>query len=156
MKRYVSKFPEAKQVGILYHYTSLQGLLNIIRTNHLRASTPNNKFVISFTRDKNFHKSNNRYIGSMQVSIIIDGNKLSNKYKITPYQDLATKADVITNKLKWDKESEETVVGEKGITNIKNYILGVRIHPEFIPDDSDILLNTCIELLNKEKIKILK
>ena len=81
---------EAKQVGILYHYTSLENLIKITKTNMLR---PFEYDGISFTRDKHFHKVN-RSADSDSVEkecrIVLDGNKLSHRYKIRPYNYFGT------------------------------------------------------------------
>ena len=53
MKSFKQHIIEAKQVGILYHYTSLYGLLRILQDNKIHRG----KFsYVSLTRDKFFHK----------------------------------------------------------------------------------------------------
>lgn len=42
---------EAKQVGTLYHATTLKGLINILQTDTIKSSLETG---ISFTRNKNF------------------------------------------------------------------------------------------------------
>ena len=78
---------EAKQVGILYHWTTLRSLTNILENdemisrelkclrNHTEDTTEWGNYI-SFSRNKtlNYHKKS--------VLIIFDGNKLSNKYKL--------------------------------------------------------------------------
>jgi len=80
---------EAKQVGILYHYTSKAGLKSILDSNQLNASKEhylgNDLYYISFTRNKNFHKKGANWNVKTDYRITIDGNKLSNQYKIHPF-----------------------------------------------------------------------
>ena len=80
---------ESKQVGTLYHYTSADGLKGILQSNSINASEEeylgNDLYFVSFTRNKNFHKKGSAFDVSMDYRIALDGNKLSNKYKITPF-----------------------------------------------------------------------
>jgi hypothetical protein len=78
---------EGKNVGELYHFTDVGNIENII--NHgLKFHKDNselekykNKFYISTTRS-----SNPEFIeyGNFDAKIILDGDKISNKYKIKP------------------------------------------------------------------------
>ena len=88
---------EAKQVGTLYHVCTLDAYLKWIEPEDmLQASGKyynwvygNNDFV-SFTRDKYFvvgTKSVQK--SSVLVQLVIDGDKLSEHYKIGPYNDFA-------------------------------------------------------------------
>ena len=79
---------EAKQAGILYHYTMLDRLKNIIISNTLEASTPEDTGsthkdysgpAISFTRTK--YKPQSIVTNESDAALVIDGNKLSNNYK---------------------------------------------------------------------------
>jgi hypothetical protein len=105
---------EAKQVGILYHFTDIEGLLGILKTNELWASETNADHV-SLTRDKQ-----GWHVGTLDNAfrISLDGNKISNKYKIRPYSwwgnDRGTR----------NTESEEAVLTDK-ITNIRDYIIDI-------------------------------
>lgn len=82
IKEEISKIlNESKQVGILYHYTSPENIEDILK-NGIRFSSPqkeiSNKYFISTTRKKQNWKH--------QTLIILDGNKISEKYKIIPIQ----------------------------------------------------------------------
>lgn len=108
---------ESKQVGLLYHFTRTGELIGILKDNMLKASdmwvTNNDSRPInSFTRNKNGWD-----VGGFptDVRITIDGDKLSNKYKIQPY-DMRF----------GDDEMEERVY--KNISNIKDYILNITIN----------------------------
>ena len=80
---------EGKQVGIVYHYTTLDSLRQILHMNTLKsAGYLDNKDAISVTRDKNFHKRIFATGVPTEIRITLDGNKLSHNYKIRPYHDL--------------------------------------------------------------------
>ena len=105
---------EAKQVGILYHFTDIEGLLGILKTNELWASETNADHV-SLTRDKQ-----GWHVGTLDNAfrISLDGNKISNKYKIRPYSWWGNDRGAR------DTESEEAVLTDK-ITNIRDYIIDI-------------------------------
>ena len=134
---------EAKQVGILYHYTTLRSLKNIIKSNRLLKNAPDmsaadyydsdldpdaNTSVISFTRDnpKNPQFTIAQYA---EAALVIDGNKLSNNYKIRPIQQQGIGED----------EMEERIY--KDINNLNKYLIKIIL---FEP-------NPEIESLLKEK-----
>ena len=128
---------EAKQVGILYHYTRLDRLKNIIISNTLEASTPEDTGLthkdylgpaISFTRTK--YKPQSIVTNESDAALVIDGNKLSNNYKLIPFQDSEIP----------DDEMEERIYN-KDITNLNKYIIKVILYES----DSEI------EALLKEK-----
>ena len=82
---------EAKQVGLLYHVTSMEGFHNIVKDNFKFKSQINsgirgkeNKASISFSR-----KPKGDFMPTLgrMVRFTIDGDKLSHKYKIQPYAD---------------------------------------------------------------------
>jgi len=117
------KLFEAKQVGLLYHWTSLRSLINILENdemisrqlkclrNHTEDTTAWGDYI-SFSRNKklNYHKKS--------VLIIFDGNKLSNKYKFEHH--------LFMEDPQFKEEAEERIKISK-ITNIKKYILGIQI-----------------------------
>jgi hypothetical protein len=74
---------EAKQVGDLYHFTPLSNLKNILAT---RLLYPNDESQISVTRRPNM---STKEFQDMETSpilrITLDGDKISNKYKIRPF-----------------------------------------------------------------------
>jgi hypothetical protein len=141
---------EGKQVGILYHYTSADGLKGILSSNRIKASEEiymgQNLYYISFTRNKNFHKKGSKFGVKTEYRITLDGDKLSNKYKITPHA-YKPGYDYTENwEYDWLEDEPENVVRdffaatgeydeqeerisfkgpEGGIDNIKNYILAV-------------------------------
>lgn len=88
-------YNESKQVGDLYHVCSLDAYLNyIVPTNTLSASGKYNNWLyggtdyVSFTRDKRFIVDSTRLFDSNVIlQLVIDGDMLSNKYSIRPYND---------------------------------------------------------------------
>jgi hypothetical protein len=128
---------EGKQTGVLYHNTNIENAKSILKTNNLRISnkdlnslidyrtfrddnviiSPFGPFLkdktkikpyISFTRNKMYKRTNDN------VQFILDGNKLSQNYKINPYSQFGGReAD----------EMEERVY--RDITNLDKYIIKI-------------------------------
>jgi len=113
---------ESKQVGIVYHYTWLERLINILNTDELIGRNKR----ISVTRNKHFHKQYRLTVPS-QCCFVLDGNKLSERYKIEPYNyysDFHTNAEPYVHK-KYHDEQEEVILTDK-IKNLHNYILKIK------------------------------
>jgi hypothetical protein len=116
---------EGKQVGNLYHFTNKVNLDKIISSDRMMGSfmyeLENGKelYGVSTTRNKNlFYDKNN-------IRITLDGDKLSNKYKIQP-RDYWNRQYNIPNEPQTVDEDEEVILTPKGyIENIKNYILNI-------------------------------
>ena len=138
---------EAKQVGIIYHYTTFKSGLKVLELNQLKsdhtAESTNAKpvFGISFTRDKRFNNANravdftNSSFGrTPQLRFTIDGNKLSNKFKVQPYSQGGR-----FDKGKKDFESEERVTSDKLFTiPLSNYLISIDLLFEYKkPKDGD-------------------
>lgn len=118
MIKLVSILKEAKQVGVLYHYTYLKNLISILKTNTLKLSS--NHETISFTRDKLAYKN----IASIySCRLVIDGDKLSENYKLKPIQYSYTKKD--------EMETE----GYKDIKNIIRYIIRIDFFEKPLGDE---------------------
>lgn len=159
---------EAKQVGNLYHVTTLEAVATHIAPKDtlkgsgryknwlLKGSTD----VVSFTRDKDFVVSTrvNRQ-AFVLFDFCVDGDKLSENHKIVPYNDLAY--DQNTGKVDpyplspKSLEHEEVVQGS--IHPFSNYVKDVRFcvsiygleEIEFIDKD----LQSCKDYLTKFNIK---
>ena len=141
---------EGKQVGTLYHYTSADGLKGILQSNSIRASKEyylgNDIYFVSFTRNKNFHKKGSAFDVKMDYRITLDGDKLSNKYKIKPFAYIpgwnykdnweyewlddepeSVVRDFLQGTGDYDEQEERISFKKPGgsITNIKDYILKV-------------------------------
>jgi len=134
---------ESKQVGILYHNTSVDRAKKILETNKFEAflndsniltdfryQTPGKDFLITpfgpIVTDRYKHKKyvsftrNKFYIRTFDnVQFIIDGNKLSENYKIVPYSQFGGREH---------DESEERVY--KDINNLSKYLLKIIIPQE--------------------------
>jgi hypothetical protein len=137
---------EGKQVGTLYHFATLNGLLMILESNSFKAYNnlrriknkgkgSSNDFV-SFTRDKNFLKVGRLINNKLDVRIVIDGNKLSDNYVVSPFNFYSyyKSSDKRINP-KYD-ETEERVRWE--VDNARKYILSIDlIDLSEIDTDSD-------------------
>jgi hypothetical protein len=106
MIKLINLLNEGKQVGILYHYTENWLLQQIIESNTLLAP-------VSFTRSKD--KETVFWIGA-ECSLVIDGDKLSNNYKIKPYQSYDEEGNYFD-------EMEERV--DKNIIDLNKYLIKV-------------------------------
>ena len=139
-----------KQVGTLYHYTSADGLKGILKSNSIKASKEyylgNDLHFISFTRNKNFHKKGSSFDVKIDYRIALDGDKLSNKYKIKPFAYIPGWNYEDNWEYEWLEDEPESVVRDffnatgdydeqeeriyfkdpnGSIPNIKDYILKV-------------------------------
>ena len=135
---------EAKQVGILYHYTKVNKIYSILEDNLLKT---NNAGYISFTRSKNPQQF--PIAKNADGVIIIDGNKLSNNYKIVPHYDIEFAQELEYCDNYCLEEMEERVY--KDIINIKNYILGINIFQKNIQRGMDFHVEKNIKYLQKVK-----
>ena len=126
---------EAKQVGILYHGTnSMNRFFEILNSDTLKTHydvtshyhkdySGNPRASISLTRAK---QTANEY----PIYFELDGNKLSNNYKIIPFRDqFALDGDENEGEYEYTKlnnnEFEERIY--KNITNLHKYIIKVVI-----------------------------
>jgi hypothetical protein len=118
---------EGKQVGTLYHFTSLKNLLSIIQNNTLIASNTTD-FIdkkiklqcISLTRTPN--KKQFSIASESGCVLVLDGDKLSNNYKITPYHD---PNQYYFSDEEYD-EMEERIC--KDILNLNKYIIKIILY----------------------------
>lgn len=130
----LKEITEGKQVGTLYHYTFTWNLYEIIKTNIL---TPEllqgqNKGWISFTRSKD--KNQFEISQDANCVIVVDGDKLSNKYKIKPFQDFGW-IEMEKEKNIYADEMEERVLGP--INDLNKYIIKIIIYITSYNDQSD-------------------
>jgi hypothetical protein len=130
---------ESKQVGTIYHYTTFEAGLKILQSNQLKSSdaadSTNAKpvFAISFTRDKRFH--DNHVVGfeessfgnTPQLRLTLDGNKLSNRFKVQPYSQGG-----VFDKGKKSFEAEERIISDKPFTiPLSDYLISVDVLVEY-------------------------
>lgn len=135
MERYKSLFHEAKQVGVLYHFTKPAWLYQILLDNTLYGTFnfKTKQKTISFTRQFD--------LGLAFARIAVDGNKLSEKYKIEPYHD-----PNIGIRSNGKKEFEEMIRADQ-IKNFSNYIIQIDISKrQFLTTD----ISTTEDLLKRE------
>jgi len=135
---------EAKQAGILYHYTLHSYLIDVIQDNLLLARSTTakdnlNKSIkaISLTRDSKF-ESKPRKIMGLESRIVLDGDKLSTKYKISPYSEPEYRNPE-------SSESEERIIftndSSEGISNLDKYVISYDINVdkgEYVEDVIDL------------------
>jgi len=110
IKNYYQYITEGRQRGPLYHVLSIDSLKHVINNN---AITGHHYRKISTTRNKML----NSYIGSRPSAFFkleIDGNKLSNDYKIKPF--------VYKSQTRVRLEEQEEQVQTNNIKDAFNYI----------------------------------
>jgi len=131
------KIFESKQVGLLYHWTSFAGTYMILKENYLRTANRTirddvktinraDEYGVSFTRDKKFHKDYSKFY-PMESCIIIDGDKLSNNYKLFPYNDFYDGPYKPAYKSAKESDEMETRTN-RSIENIKKYIIRIELY----------------------------
>ena len=120
---------EAKQVGTLYHICNLSSLNHILKTDTIESSGKwnndlyNGDEFVSFTRSQYFIPTDGLFhliSQNILFQIVVDGNKLSENYKIGPYNDWYFQGD---DNPKY-REMEESVKGP--IKNASKYIKEIR------------------------------
>ena len=143
---------ESKQVGIIYHWTSLDSLVNILKSNELKSNINDDyssidfrldkdpsfkiKPHVSFTRTKGKVQGND-HIFALPCALEIDGDKLSNNYKIEPYSmtsDPKIKAGSYV-----DPEEEEEVYQAEYEERIYSDIKNLNRYIKAIIFDNDII-----------------
>ena len=136
---------EAKQVGDIYHFTSLQGLYGVLKDGFIK---PNSEGQISTTRNKNVDMSSFFEYSGGQVTVMLtlDGNKISNQYKVKPFRYDPTSLPVYQDKFEFE---------EQIITNGKNFPIFPYLKNVSITIDNEHNLNkkmlTQAEIILKEK-----
>lgn len=136
---------EAKQVGIIYHFTRVENAINILENDLLKATFSSKNIkgkTVSTTRDKNFvnTRQDNLSISGGDIAFKLNGNKLSNKYQVMPYDDTYDQAEKdydYIDKESWGDEQEEiwygkALNGDNGFKNIKKYIIEIIISKKFL------------------------
>lgn len=117
---------EGKQSGLLYHFTNSTSLKKILEENILVGSFMYEHngvelYGVSTTRNKNLNYDKQRN----NIRITLDGDSLSNKYKIQP-RDYWNREYNVPNNPQTIDEDEEVILTPKGqIDNIKKYIMSI-------------------------------
>mgnify|MGYP003644056364 CR=1 FL=1 len=131
----IERLNEAKQVGLLYHVTSPQQLEKILNSNTLRGSYiswdggETDFLGISTTRNKNFLYDNNK------IQIVLDGDKISNNYKVMPYDYWMRNYNIPGEPQTQDEDEEIIKVGEGGLKSVKDYIIKINDFTESINEE---------------------
>lgn len=113
---YKSIFSEGKSVGVLYHFTQFDNFSQIVNDEFILKSQTDE--YVSFTRNYNLPNDQIFYFRDEDiVRIAVDGDILSNKYKIIPHAKFKTKLE---------DDREERI---KGPVDIKNSIIQIQIEP---------------------------
>ena len=126
---------ESKQVGTLYHVCSPIAYLKYIvpkdelaASGRYRNSLYGSDKYVSFTRDKYFTVSTgDTQSADVIIRLVVDGDKLSERYKVRPYNDKVFDNDgtfLPENEVISAREMEECVKGP--IKNISRYIKQVQ------------------------------
>ena len=143
IRKVMSKKNESKQVGLLYHVCTLEAYIKYIRQNDTLSSSGkwyNSLYgsydYISFTRDPRF-VADVSTADDIIIQLVVDGDKLSERYKVGPYNDRYDGDDDDDDHLDDAslREKEEAVKGP--IKNISKYIKEIRV--DFLSMDSHIL-----------------
>jgi hypothetical protein len=133
---------------ILYHFTYIRNLVNILKQNEFHASTnigtPSDLntsrgkfFFFSATRSRGGEGKGSGY-GRSPVKIVLDGKKLNQRYKGFPLDywqnsskesDWSDKTDYI-NSLKSKELEDRIVLDSPTIPNASNYILEIHVFIE--------------------------
>lgn len=118
---------EAKQVGTLYHFTDFNSLKSILQSNTIKGSWGNQDVkgkYISTTRDKNLWKTDpNLGVEELEAALVLDGDKLSNNYKIRPYA-----YEPYRSLDRSGAEAEELIMLPTGVlSDVNQYLLGVSL-----------------------------
>ena len=153
---------ESKQVGIIYHFTNLKSLPNILTKGLKGNKYTAQEFKIdyktfgsydinetlysySFTRNKNLKLSlqDHKDINEYKIRIKLDGNKMSNKYYFTPISEY--------NYTRYNNtsEAEERILSKFQFISITNYILNINIPFDVLSKPSNeyiYLFNQCRKL----------
>ena len=170
---------ESKNLGTLYHFTNLQNASNIIKSNQIVASTTESSdyqrdfqffkkkgqevrdkglsylTFVSLTRDKLFYKKRPKISSAPIVRFELDGNKLSSKYKIKPFNYYADEIENETDRF-YSNEGEERVnLYTKGeISNLDRYTTRICVLLDFI-EDNESYLKQAKELISKYPDKVI-
>jgi hypothetical protein len=158
-----SELKEAKQVGTIYHFTGVENLNKIIEDNKLMSSSKKQRdiktgkkqvYSISFTRDKFFPYERDLKLGSryLDARIVVDGNKLSNKYKIEPFNffNKKTRYNYPLSRTEFEERITFSLDEENpDILNFDNYVISYDILV-------DLLLKSNIKNISKNIIDLIK
>ena len=157
---------ESKQVGNLYHFTLLNYCIDILKSQYI---TPNDENQISTSRYAN---SETGFIPHGDTTIVcrimLDGDKISNKYKISPFVhsddvdtsyeddeelDYQERSGFLKRKGVKGKYAEEAIETKGEKFYLLPYVKRIDIFVEKEPNKKhQVKIETLIKLLNKMNI----
>ena len=114
---------EGKQVGTLYHWTDMRGCIGILESDAIWSKGgPSRGGAVSFTRDKD----TSFWGDDLMWRFRVDGDKISQRFKIGPYAD----TDTGFSRQSGRPEAEEQVVLPKGaqIKPLRRYVIALEWH----------------------------
>jgi hypothetical protein len=130
---------ESKQIGTIYHFTSVYALDSMMQKGNIILDKDELSDVAdgyySFTRYSNLSSLDPL---KRHVRIKLNGDKMSYKYKFSPYLDtksLGNKKTLDFSKNSPNFEAEERIDSKKyGNINLTNYIINIDIinRPDFL------------------------
>lgn len=132
---------EAKQVGLLYHSTTTDGLKAILTSNKM---TSYQHRGIAFSSDKM------EFFGEYPVELVVDGNKLSENYKVTRLQPDFYEVNVVGRGKKplyltGDEDHDDELYHQMTpdddphvVNNIKNYIVGFVVNKAYCETQEEV------------------
>jgi len=136
---------ESKQVGILYHIMDYSSLLFNL-TNDQIGGGSNHK--LSFSRSKYYSEIPNHLPKNKVLSrFVLNGDKLSNRYKIKSVKDLDIKTD----------EYEEQIIGI--VKHLHTYLIKLQIYKEVLNaidsyEELNKIKDVIVEYSNKYNVNI--
>lgn len=152
---------ESKNLGDLYHFTTIEYAANILKTNNLRASYVPKKeherdfqsfgrergerlkqqegegaYYISLTRDKLLYKKTPKIAGS-SIRFTVDGNKLSSNYKIVPFFYYKDELMGEKDRHRYNENEERIIsnVDKHGLKDFKKYLIKIELILDVLEDN---------------------
>ena len=126
-----SLLTEGKQVGPLYHFTSLKRSVMILSENHMKIHRENNVYGIPMTRDKNFWNIE-RSVNGVDVRLEFDGNKISNRFRIQPFNAFTSNAR--SSSPEHVESEERVIVNDMRNFNVSDYLVNITVNIDEIID----------------------
>ena len=126
VKNFKQFINEQKNVGFLYHFTNSNSLNKILEEDKMTGSFMYEEngvefYGVSTTRNKNLNYDKNKN----NIRITLNGDKLSNNYKIMPRDYWNREYNVPDNPQTIDEDEEVILTPKHHIFNIKTYIVSI-------------------------------
>jgi len=165
MKGYIKKLLREGLINesatpILYHFTRLIKLENILKSNELMLTTnvgtpadankTNKYYYVSFSTSKSIgHGYGTQFTTESSVRIKFDGTKLNNNYKFQPidYWQNPRTPDLMKNNKNNDEMEDRLISNKNSVPNINKYIISIDIFANKITD-------TLYNLIKNSGIKV--